>query len=125
MAKTIKPNSRKAKGRRFQNWVASKFSSISGMPWGMDKDIQGREMGQSGVDIKFYGLARRLFPFSIECKAQEKLAVPQWIKQAKSSLIKGTTWLLFIKQNRQEPLVMMEAKEFFKLLGRLINESKD
>jgi len=125
MPKTIKPNSRKAKGRRFQNWVAKNFSSVSGIPWGMDKDIQGREMGQSGVDIKFYGLARKLFPFSVECKAQETFALPQWIKQAKSSLIKGTAWVLFMKQNRQEPLVLMEAKEFFKLLERIINENKN
>jgi len=113
----IKPASAKAKGRNFQQWVANKLSEISGIPAGKDLDIESREMGQAGVDIKLYGEAKKLFPYSIECKAQETYSIPAWTKQAKAALVKGTNWILLTKQSRQEPLAIMEAKHFFELIA--------
>jgi hypothetical protein len=117
---TIKPSSAKAKGRKFQQYIAEQLSKISGIPAGKDLDIESREMGQAGTDIKLYGKAKEMFPYSIECKAQENLSIPAWVKQARANLIKGTEWLLFSKQSRQEPLVIMEAKHFFSLLAELL-----
>jgi len=119
MAITIK--SRKAKGRKFQQWIATKISDITGIKSGKDELIESREMGQSGVDIKLYGKALELFPFSIEAKRCERVSLPTWIKQAKQNLTEGTSWLLFFKRSREDPVVIMDADYFFELYGELID----
>jgi hypothetical protein len=116
---TISIRSRKNKGRLLQNWVAERISMLLDIPWGKDKDIQGREMGQSGEDIKLYGKARELFPYSIECKSQETWAIPSWIKQAKENQKEGTDWLLVCKKNRERPVVILYAEVFFEIYGRI------
>jgi hypothetical protein len=119
---SISPASRKAKGRRLQNWVAKKVSELLNIPCGRDEDIQGREMGQAGTDIKLYGKAAKLFPFSVECKSQETWAVPAWVRQAKENENEGTNWLLICKKNREKPIVVMDAEVFFKLYKKIIKE---
>jgi len=107
----------KNKGKRFQNWIASQFSNISGIPWGQDEDIESRIMGQSGTDIIFRSkIARGLFPFSIEAKNCEQFSLPSWVEQAKKNEAKDTSWLLFITKNRFDKIVVMDADLFFKLL---------
>ena len=83
MKKKITPASAKAKGRLFQQWVCRQISALLDIPWGKDELIASREMGQAGTDIRLIGEAQERFPFSVECKWQEKWAVPAWIKQAK------------------------------------------
>ena len=107
---------RKAKGRKLQKMIAEQISQLLGIPHGKDELIQSREMGQSGVDVKLIGEARKKFPFSVECKAQEKLAIPEWIKQAKQNQIEGTDWLLFCKRKREDSFVIMDTETFFNLL---------
>ena len=111
----MKTSSAKAKGRRLQNWVAEQVSKITGVPWGKDELIQGREMGQSGTDLKLYGIAKEKFPFSVECKNQESWSVPAWIKQAQTNEIKGTDWLLVMTRNHFPEIICMDAKAFFDL----------
>jgi len=111
--KRIKISSGKAKARRLQNWVAKKISEITGIDCGKDCMIEGREMGQSGVDVKLYGVAKEKFPFSVECKYQETWSIPAFIKQAKENKEKGTDWLLVLKKNRHEEIVIMDADAFF------------
>jgi len=111
----MKTSSAKAKGRRLQNWVAEQVSKITGIPWGKDELIQGREMGQSGTDLKLYGIAKEKFPFSVECKNQESWSVPAWIKQAQANEIKGTDWLLVMTRNHFPEIICMDAKVFFDL----------
>lgn len=111
--KRIKISSAKAKARRLQNWVAGKVSKITGIDCGKDCMIEGREMGQSGVDLKLYGPAREKFPFSVECKYQETWSLPAFIKDAKDNKEKGTDWLLFIKKNHYEEIIVMDAEAFF------------
>lgn len=120
----ISVKSRKAKARRLQNWVAKKISDLLGIPCGKDKDIQGREMGQSGTDVKLYGNAFKLFPYSVECKAQEYLAIPTWIRQTKENMVEGTDWLLICKRNREEPIVVLDAEAFFRLCEKALEKEK-
>ena len=119
MAKTsrrkITRASAKDKCRRLQQWVAKKISEITGIPCGKDECIESREMGQSGVDVKLYGNAKEMFPFSIECKYQEAWRIPEWIQDAKDNQAKGTDWLLFIRKNRYKEIVVMDAEAFFDL----------
>lgn len=119
--KRMKTSSAKAKGRKLQNWVAEKISKITGIEWGKDCMIQGREMGQSGVDVKLYGPAKEKFPFSVECKNQESWSVPAWVKQAKTNVMKGTDWLLVISKNRHEEIVVMNGDAFFDWMDRYLD----
>lgn len=108
--------SRKAKGRNLQQYVAKRISDITGIPWGKDECIASREMGQTGTDVRLIGEAKKIFPFSIECKYQETWSVPAWIKQAKENWKKSTgDWLLFVRKNRHEEIVIMDAEAFFKI----------
>jgi len=117
---SIKIAYRKAKGRNLQKWVAQKISDLLGIPCGKDELIESREMGQCGTDIKLYGEAKERFNYSIECKAQESLSIPAWIKQAKENTVKGTDWLLICKKSRENPIVIMDAKVFFNLVSKTL-----
>ena len=67
---TIKAN--KQKGRRLQQWVVSKLLFL--LPGVKPDDVVSRPMGSNGDDIMLSPYARKLFPYSIECKNQEKFA---------------------------------------------------
>jgi len=117
--KRITTASAKAKGRNLQKWTCKKIGELLGMEWGYDddRDIQPRLMGQSGVDVVLRGEALKQFPFSVECKNQESWSVPAYIKQARKNNIKNTNWLLVLKKKElKNPIVILEADVFFKIL---------
>lgn len=116
--KRISVQSAKAKGRRAQQWAMRKISELTGIPCGKDELIASREMGQSGTDIRLIGEAQKKFPWSVECKWQETWSIPAWIKQAKENQKKGTDWLLLVKKNNHEHIIVLDAKTFFKILPR-------
>jgi len=115
----MKTSSCKAKGRRLQKIVAESVSTLLNIPCGKDELIQSREMGQSGVDVKLIGEALKRFPFSIECKNQEKWNIPAWIEQAKENTKEGTDWLLFVTKNYYDPVVILDMNIFFKIVKQL------
>lgn len=117
--KRITVASAKDKGRRLQKWVAEQISLLTGLPCGHDQPIESRPMGQNGVDIRLEARALALFPYSVECKAQEKWSLDSWIEQAQTNMIPETDWLLFAKKSRKEPVVVMDAVVFFALLKEL------
>ena len=119
---TIAVSSRKAKGRNFQKQVAERISDLLDIPYGKDELIASREMSQAGTDIRLIGRAKELFKYSCECKNQETWSLPKWIKQAKSNKEKGTDWLLFVKKNRHEPIVVMDMDTFFKMKSKINKE---
>jgi hypothetical protein len=120
--KRIKTSSAKAKGRNLQKWTCQKISELLGIPWGKDELIASREMGQSGTDVRLVEEAQERFPFSVECKYQETWSVPSWIKQAKKNQKEGTDWLLIMRKNHKEPVVVMDGERFFEILkGALQN----
>lgn len=121
---STKISSRKAKGRRLQQWVCKKISAITGYEWGPDKPISSRPMGQSGTDVRLESQVEYAFPFSTECKAQENMSVGAWVKQAKENQNEGTDWLLFCKQSRKDPIVIMDAEAFFAIIAELNNFKK-
>lgn len=114
----MKSSSAKAKGRSLQQWVCQRISDLLGLPWGKDELIASREMGQKGTDVRLLGEAQERFPFSVECKNQEKWSVLEWIKQARRNQKDNTDWLLVLKKNKTEPVVVMDAARFFELLRR-------
>lgn len=117
--KRITVSSAKAKGRNLQQWVCRKISDLLNIPWGPDEMIASREGAQNGTDVRLVGEARKRFPFAVECKWCESWAIPAWIKQAKSNEEPGMDWLLIIKKNHHEPIVVLDADLFFELLGKM------
>ena len=95
------------------------ISIVLGLPWGKDELIASREASQTGTDVRLIGEAQKRFPYSVECKYQESWAFPAWIKQARANQAEGTDWLLVVKKNRVDPIVVMDAQAFFKLIGKL------
>jgi hypothetical protein len=117
--KRISVQAAKAKGRRLQQWVCERISLVTGFEWGAsgkDCPIESRPMGQNGCDVRMESQVLELFPFSVECKYQEKWAIPAWIKQAKANMLPGTNWLLFVKKNNDKPIVVMDAQVFFDMM---------
>jgi len=100
--------SRKAKGRRFQQEIRDDLISRLGINHG---DILSTPMGQAGCDIYLSPAARSRFPFGVECKAQEAIALPAWWKQCEVNASKvGLAPLLVFKRNREEPLAVLRER---------------
>jgi hypothetical protein len=121
---TLTHSARKDKAKRLQKFVAKKASELTGLPWGKDCPIESRQMGETGVDVRLDSEARKLFPFSFECKNQETWSVPGWIDQAKANCYPNTYWALCLNRNRHSPIIVMDAEAFFALLAKLGAESR-
>ncbi len=108
------PSSRKAKGRRFQQAIRQDLIDRLGIDPG---DILSTGMGQSGCDIYLSPKARERFPFGVECKAQEAIALPAWWRQCTANAAaEGLTPLLVLKQSRREPLAVLRWGDLLSLL---------
>tara|TARA_R100001460_G_scaffold43694_1_gene80022 strand:- start:80 stop:415 length:336 start_codon:yes stop_codon:yes gene_type:complete len=107
----MKTSSAKAKGRKLQQW----FTDLLVNALGLDKDdLESRPMGSQGEDIIMGKQSRDRFPYSIECKNQERVNVWNAYDQA-SENCKGYEPLVVIKKNRTKPLVVIDAEHFVKL----------
>ena len=112
----MKPQSAKAKGRNLQKWVRDllleSFSQLE------PDDVRSTSMGCGGEDVQLSPAARKLFPFSVECKSVEKLNV--WAAYEQASANSGEHEpLLIMKKNRKQPLVVLDAKTFVELIKKL------
>ena len=106
--------SRKAKGRRLQNWVRDAllcaFPNLK-----KDEDVCCAIMGESGVDVKLSRFAQGLFPFSIECKNKETWkglydAYDQAISNANLEPV------VVLKMNKRDPLIVLDFKKFVAII---------
>lgn len=120
--KKIKVSSAKSKGRDFQYWVCERISELTGIEFKSGDDdclIQSRPMGLNGVDVILRGDAKKLFPFSVECKACENLSLGEWIRQARANQKDCEPWLLIIKKKTiGSPFVVMDWETFEDILKR-------
>ena len=107
----MKTQSAKAKGRRFQQWVRDKLiENLNIHP----EDIESRSMGAGGEDLIMARAAREKFPYSIECKNQEKVNVWSAYEQASENSGKYEP-IAVIKKNNQKPLVVIDLEAFVQL----------
>lgn len=111
--KAIKVSSRKAKGRRLQQWVRDAILDRFSQFGLTEKDVRSVPMGVNGVDIQLSEAASKLIPWDIEAKNHKKMAVFQLYKQACGH---GNNPCLVIKQDRDNPLVVIDAEKFFDML---------
>ena len=111
------PASRKAKGRRLQQAVRQDLVDRLGIDPG---DILSTAMGQSGCDLYLSPAARERFPFAVECKAQERIALPEWWQQCtRNAAAEGLAPLLVLKQSRREPLAVLRWEDLHTLLRQV------
>jgi hypothetical protein len=105
------PQSRKAKGRAFQQEIRDDITEVLGLP---EEDVISTSMGAQGVDIKLSNGARARFPFGIEAKRQEKWNIPEWWGQACENARKEKDLkpLLVMRKNHGETVVMMRWADF-------------
>ena len=110
----MKPRSAKNKGKRLQNKVRDLILEKFNKKLEED-DVRSITMGDSGEDILLSPAARRLFPFSVECKNQEKLNIWSSLEQAESNTGKHTPLLIF-KRNRTKTYAVLEFDKLLELL---------
>ena len=114
----MKPRSAKNKGKRLQNKVRDlileKFNQLE------PDDVRSVTMGESGEDILLSPAARRLFPFSVECKNQEKLNIWSALEQAEDNSGNHIPLVIF-KRNRTKTYAVLEFDNLLDLLDEQDN----
>jgi len=112
----MKSRSAKNKGKRLQNDVRDllleTFNQLE------PDDIKSAIMGESGEDIKLSPAARKLIPYSFECKNQEALNIWSSLEQAETNAGDHDPVLIF-KRNRTKTYAVINIDKFIEL----INES--
>ena len=110
----MKPRSAKNKGKRLQNKVRDiileKFDKLE------PDDVRSITMGDSGEDILLSPAARRLFPFSVECKNQEKLNIWSALEQSEENSGDHVPLVIF-KRNRTKTYAVLEFDKLLELLN--------
>jgi len=110
----MKTRSAKNKGKRLQNdvrdLILETFQELE------PDDVRSTTMGDSGEDVLLSPAARKLFPFSVECKNQEKLNIWSSLRQAEDNAGEHTPLVVF-KRNRSKTYISMEINDLMRLLS--------
>ena len=104
----MKTQSKKSKGRRLQKWVREQLIEKLNIH---EEDIESRSMGAGGEDLIMARAARKKFPYSIECKNQEKLNIWESYSQAVENC-KNYEPIVVVKRNNHKPLIVVDAEYF-------------
>jgi|TARA_R110001592_G_scaffold322255_1_gene601178 hypothetical protein len=106
--------SRKAKGRRLQNFTRDKI--LKAFPHLKPSDVQCVENYAPGPDIILSKVARKLCPYQFEIKNQEKMkTVYDFYKQASKNARKLEP-VVVMKMNTRDPLVIIDFEHFLELI---------
>ena len=116
----MKIKSAKAKGRNLQNLVRDKLRSIfvGKVFWNQtieEDDIKSQTMGMSGEDIVLYPSAKKVIPYSFECKNTERLNLWKSLEQCESNC-EDREPVLVIKRNRSDVYAIIKFDKFLNLI---------
>ena len=107
----MKTQSAKAKGRRLQQLFRDLLiEKLDIHP----EDIESRSMGAGGEDLIMARSAREKFPYSVECKNQEKINLWESYNQAQQNS-KNYEPVVILKRNNSKPLILVDAEYFVNL----------
>ena len=107
----MRTQSAKAKGRRLQQWIRDLLiEKLEVHP----EDIESRSMGAGGEDLIMARAARKKFPYSIECKNQEKVNIWDAYDQAQENSGDYEP-IVVLKRNNTKPLVLIDADDFVRV----------
>jgi len=110
----MKQKSRKAKGRRLQNYVRDRI--LKTFPHLKTKDVQCVENYAPGPDIILSKVALKLCPYQWEIKNQEKMkTIYDFYKQASKNCLKSEP-VVVMKMNTRDPLVVIDFDHFLELI---------
>ena len=114
----MKIKSAKAKGRNLQNLVRDKLRSIfvGKVFWNQtieEDDIKSQTMGMSGQDIVLSPSAKKVIPYSFECKNTERLNLWKSLEQCESNC-EDREPVLVIKRNRSDVYAVVKFDNFLK-----------
>lgn len=104
--------SRKARGRKLQQYVANLIRDVFHLG---SRDAWSRSMGSPGTDVVLSEAAHKVLPVAIECKNQQRLDWWGAWEQAKANTEKGEVTLLVVKKNRSDVLAVVELEEFLRI----------
>ena len=117
----MKSRSAKNKGKRLQNsfrdLLLETFTQLE------PDDIRSAIMGESGEDIKLSPAARKLIPYSFECKNQEKLNIWDSLSQAEENAGDYDSVVIF-KRNRSKTYAVINIEKFIELIDENSKSSK-
>jgi len=108
----MKTSSAKSKGRALQNKVRDKL--LETFPELEDGDVRSCPMGSTGEDIILSPAARKLIPYSFECKKHKSFSVYKHYDQAVAQK-KGEA-VVVIEADRRKPLVILDLNTFLELI---------
>tara|TARA_R100001086_G_scaffold48544_1_gene21448 strand:+ start:1605 stop:1955 length:351 start_codon:yes stop_codon:yes gene_type:complete len=111
------PKSSKAKGRKLQNMVRDVLRDT--FPSLEEDDIKSQTMGMTGEDIVLSPAARKLIPYSFECKNVERLQFWSSVEQCEVNCKEDITPVLIVKKNRKDPYACIPIEAFIKLIGKI------
>ena len=119
----MKIKSAKAKGRNLQNLVRDKLRSIfvdlwTKMPRLEYDDIKSQTMGMGGEDIVLSPIAKKLIPYSFECKNTERLNLWKSLEQCEDNS-EDRTPILIIKKNRSKVYAVIEFNNFTQMIKEI------
>ena len=112
----MKPQSCKAKGRRFQQTIATIIRTYFDLP---EPDAVSTSMGNQGIDIQLSAAARAKFPWAVECKNSEHLNIWKALEQAQVNAEKENLKpLVAFTRNRDQAYVALKLNDFMDLVSK-------
>ena len=108
------PKYSKAKGRKLQNFVRDELRVA--FPSLEEDDVKSQTMGMPGEDIVLSPAARKVIPYSFECKNVERLQFWSAVEQAEANCKEGIDAVVVIKKNRKQPYIAVSFEVFLELI---------
>ena len=118
----MRPQSAKAKGRRLQQ--ETRDDVMAAFPELEPGDVESTSMGAPGSDLKLSPAARRVWPYSPECKNVESLNIWKAIDQAQKGAAPGTTPIVVFRKNNTAAYVALPWGQFMSLTQIAAREAK-
>jgi hypothetical protein len=109
----MKTSSCKAKARNLQQKVRDLF--IKKFNLNLD-DVVSTPMSVNGSDIQLSTAAKKVIPFDIECKNQEKINIWESLKQCETNTKDGRIALLAFKRNRTDIYACLKLEDLLKIM---------
>ena len=108
------PRYSKAKGRKLQNFVRDELRVA--FPSLEEDDVKSQTMGMPGEDIVLSPAARKVIPYSFECKNVERLQFWSAVEQCEANCKEGIDPVVVIKKNRKQPYIAVSFEVFLELI---------
>jgi hypothetical protein len=107
----MKTSSAKNKGRRLQKWASKLIEDVFMLDEG---DVESRPMGSGGSDVMMSARARKVFPFSVECKNTKKFPSLSALRQSQENKWGGLASVVWKPpgKNEEDSIIYFNTREF-------------